>query len=94
MQGDILLWEKLLYRQRPQLGISNLNDIHGKIVNLEHYFGEFFLLDKIKEVYKGKKHQYGRRWNITYGFSTLALSHSQHFDGYEKGKKILSKWMM
>lgn len=68
MQGDILLWEKLLYRQRPQLGISNLNDIHGKIVNLEHYFGEFFLLDKVKEVYKGKNINMGEDEILHVGF--------------------------
>lgn len=76
MQGDILLWEKLLYRQRPQLGISNLNDIHGKIVNLEHYFGEFFLLDKIKEVYKGKTSTWSKMKYYMWVFNTGFESHS------------------
>lgn len=54
MQVVILLWDKLLYRQRAQVGILDFNSIHGKMVNLEHCLKIFFLLDTIKEVYTHK----------------------------------------
>lgn len=55
MQGDILLWENYFLDIEISVGISDLSGIHGKIVNLEHYIGNFFLLGKIKEVYRNKK---------------------------------------